>query len=173
MICVLSFASNAKTPKEIMHSYWGEFSEANFDKTYNYIHPSDLDELKSVILPIFLEAQDSKIEEVRDIVSVFFGKITQKKDREMMSRKDVYIGVHSIIFKARPELMSFLKKTKINITEVDQKNDQATLYYHLLINDMRQKGTDYEKLEKFNDKWFLLLKQRPITLKESLVKILK
>src|SRR5688572_33362333 len=95
-LSTVSFAADTKPIEDVFHRYWTAYVKKDFARAAADVLPSDLDDAKAALLPIFLEAQSRTDKETQDIVTTFFGR-TVGKARETVSPADVCAGLNRLI----------------------------------------------------------------------------
>src|SRR5438045_1176639 len=92
LLTSVSFAADNKPIEDTFNRYWSAYSKRDFATAAADVLPSDLDNAKTVLLPVFLGAQTHKSKEVQEIVTAFFGK-TVGKAREALPPVEVFAGL--------------------------------------------------------------------------------
>ena len=65
----------------LMENYWGAYARSDFEAAAAYLDPRDLAALRSGILPLFLQAAESKNVNVVPLVKAFFGSHPRRQAR--------------------------------------------------------------------------------------------
>jgi len=65
--------------KDKMIQYWNSFTSADFEKTAQLIHPSDLEGMKEHLVPVFAQAAKSNNGEIAQLAKLFFGDTSGSK----------------------------------------------------------------------------------------------
>src|SRR5688572_19731309 len=60
IINTASFAADTKPIEEVFQRYWSAYAKKDFVKAAADVLPSDLEDAKTALLPVFLQAQTSK-----------------------------------------------------------------------------------------------------------------
>jgi hypothetical protein len=155
----VSFAANTKPIEEVFQRYWSAYSKKDFVKASADMLPSDLEEAKKALLPVFLEAQGNKDKEVQEMVVAFFGR-TVGKSRETMSPQEVFAGMNRLVTAASPELFEALKEASVSIIFVRMVDDDNA-EVHFQITTRGQSDTDVEALKKKDGRWWMRVNEQP------------
>ena len=59
-VTAISFAADTKPIEDVFERYWQAYARKDFAKAAADVLPSDLDDTKAAILPLFLSAQTHK-----------------------------------------------------------------------------------------------------------------
>ncbi|MSU49205.1 MAG: hypothetical protein EXS37_09005 [Opitutus sp.] len=155
----ISHAANTKPIEDVFQRYWGAYSRKDLAKAATDILPSDLEELKTAVLPVFVSAQSSKNKEAQEILSIFFGR-TAGKARESLSGVDVYSGLNRLVMAGDPQMFDVLKDASISIIFVRTPSpDEAEIHFQVTLKG--QADTDVEGLINKNGRWWIRLKDQP------------
>lgn len=158
-VATASFAADTKPIEDVFQSYWSAYARKDFAKAAAEVLPSDLEETKAVILPLFLSAQTHKSKEVQDIVTAFFGRAVGKS-REGMTAVDVYAGLNRVIMAGSAEFFEVLKDAKTTVIFVrTPEPEQAEVHFQVTIRG--ESDTDSETLTKKNGRWWVRVKDDP------------
>ena len=86
-------AAQAQQPEvtALMENYWRAYSRSDFEAAAAYLDPRDVESLRNGILPLFLQAADSKNVNVVPLVKEFFADTPVDK-REDMTGPQVFAG---------------------------------------------------------------------------------
>ena len=155
----VSFAANTKPIEEVFQRYWSAYSKKDFVKASADMLPSDLEEAKKALLPVFLEAQGNKDKEVQEMVVAFFGR-TVGKSRETMSPQEVFAGMNRLVTAASPDLFEALKEASVSIIFVRMVDDDNA-EVHFQITARGQSDTDVEALKKKDGRWWMRVNEQP------------
>lgn len=164
LIAALAFsavasAADTKPIEEVFLRYWGAFAKKDLAKAAAEVLPSDLEDTRAALLPVFLGAQAHKEKEVQEMLSVFFGR-TVGKARESMSAVEVYAGVNRIVMAGNPQFFEQLKEASISIIFVrTPKPEEAEIHYQVTIRGASD--TDADGLIKKNGRWWIRVKEDP------------
>lgn len=169
-LSVCSFAADTKAVEETFNRYWSSFSKRDFSKAAADVLPSDLDDAKAALLPVFLEAQAHKSKEVQALVNDFFGR-TVGKARETMSPVDVFAGLNRIATANNPNLFEVLKEASTSIIFVrTPKADEAEVHFQIMHRGASD--IDMEVLSLKSGRWWVRLSDDPKAMAEELKKML-
>lgn len=151
-------ADNAPIEAQFL-KYWDAYAKKDFVKAGAEILPSDLDELKAEILPVFISAQSHPKKQAQDIVNLFFGKAVGKA-RESMSPSDVFAGFCRVITANNPDFFELLKEAKTTIVFVrTPDNDNAEVHFQITFRG--ESDMDAERLIKKNGRWWMRITEEP------------
>jgi hypothetical protein len=153
---VSSFAASAQPVEEVFNRYWAAYVAKDFAKAATEMLPSDLQETKDAVLPVFLAAQSSKDKQAQEILGVFFGR-TVGKAREAMTPADVYAGLMRITMTNDPQMFDMLKDAALSIIFVRTPSpDEAEVHFQVTIRGASDQ--DAEALVKKNGRWWVRMK---------------
>jgi hypothetical protein len=156
---VAAFAANTQPIEDVFQRYWSAYSKKDFVKAAADVLPSDLEEAKAALLPVFLQAQSHKDKEVQEMVTTFFGRIVGKS-RETLSTQDVYAGLNRLITAGNAEFFEVLKDAALSIIFVRRPDDDnAEVHFQVTIRG--QSDTDAETLTKKNNRWWVRINEDP------------
>jgi len=152
-------AADTKPIEEVFLRYWGAFAKKDLAKAAADVLPSDLEETKAAILPVFLGAQAHKDKEVQEMLSLFFGR-TVGRAREAMTPVEVYAGINRIVMAGNPPFFDVLKDASLSIIFVrTPKPEEAEVHYQVTIRGASD--TDADELVKKNGRWWIRVKEDP------------
>ena len=155
----VSFAADTKPIEEVFHRYWTAYVKKDFARASADVLPSDLEDAKTALLPVFLEAQSRTDKETQEIVTTFFGR-TVGKARESLSPSDVFAGLNRLITAGNPQFFDVLKDAKLEIIFV-RRPDDDNAEIHFQVTVQGQSDTDSEALTKKNGRWWLRINEDP------------
>ncbi|MGH7956789.1 MAG: hypothetical protein ACREH8_07230, partial [Opitutaceae bacterium] len=121
--------------------------------------PGDLDDAKSALPPVFLEAQSRTEKETQDMATTFFGR-TVGKARETVSPQEVFAGLNRLITAGNPQFFEVLKDASLSIIFV-RRPDDDNAEVHFQVTVQGQSDTDSESLTKKNGRWWLRINEDP------------
>lgn len=151
-------ADNAPIEAQFL-KYWDAYAKKDFVKAASEILPSDLDDAKTEILPVFLAAQAHPKKQVQEIVNLFFGKAVGKA-REAMSPTDVFAGLNRVITANNPDFFEMLKEARTTIVFVRAPdNDNAEVHFQVTVRGASD--MDAERLTKKNGRWWMRSSEDP------------
>jgi hypothetical protein len=155
----ISFAANTKPIEDVFQRYWSAYAKKDFVKAAADVLPSDLEEAKTALLPIFLQAQGHKDKEVQEMVATFFGR-TVGKGRENLTPQDVFAGLNRLITAGNAEFFDMLKDAALSIIFVRAPDDDnAEVHFQVTIKG--QSDTDAESLTKKDGRWWVRINENP------------
>jgi hypothetical protein len=155
----VSFAADTKPIEEVFQRYWSAYAKKDVAKAAADVLPSDLEDTKAALLPVFLAAQSHKDKEVQEMLSVFFGR-TVGKARESMTAPEVYAGINRIVMAGNPPFFDALKDASISIIFVrTPAPEEAEIHYQVTLRG--ESDTDADKLIKKNGRWWVRVKEDP------------
>lgn len=156
---VVAFAANTKPIEDVFQRYWSAYAKKDFVKAAADVLPSDLEDAKAALLPVFIQAQGHRDKEVQEMVTAFFGR-TVGKSRETLSPTDVYAGLNRLITAGNAEFFEVLKEAALSIIFVrTPDDDNAEVHFQVTIRG--QSDTDAETLTKKNGRWWVRINEDP------------
>lgn len=159
IVTAASFAAGTKPVEDVFHRYWSAYSKKDFAKAAADVLPTDLDEAKKELLPLFIQAQSSQEKQIQDMVTAFFGR-TVGKARESVTPAEVFAGLNRVITMGNPELFDVLKDANLSIIFVRTPDaDNAEVHYQIMLRG--QSDMDAERLTKKDGRWWLRLNEDP------------
>jgi len=161
LVILQSFASAADEDdvSKRMQDYWSAYSRAEFSMAASFVIPSDLNEMKAELLPVFLTLSKSTDPELQPIAAIFFSGIPVESYLEM-SPLQVFIGLNRFIFTANPQLVSAVGQSTIEVTDVSwSTSGEATVSYRMIIQNTPV--SDFERFKKHKGQWYMRLKEAP------------
>jgi hypothetical protein len=165
-----SFAADTATAEEVFQRYWRACANKEAAKAAADILPSDLDDLKSAILPVLLATQAPKDKGAQEFSAAFFNKIVGSA-RAAMSSPEVFAGFQRIVAASNPELSEVLKAATLSVIFVrTTAPDESEVHYQVTIRG--ESEVDAERLVKKNGRWWVRLKEDPKQLAEQFKQIL-
>ncbi len=158
-VSAVSFAADTQAVEETFHRYWASFVKKDFPKATADLLPSDLDDLKAAVLPVFVGAQGHKVKEVQEMVNAFFGR-TVGKARETISSQEVFAGLNRVLLLGNPQLFDMLRDASTSIIFVRTPDaDNAEIHFQLMLKG--QAEIEVESLIKKNGRWWMRVKEDP------------
>lgn len=155
----VSAASSTQPIEDTFQRYWAAFVKKDFAKVTTEILPSDLEDLKKAVLPIFVGAQGHKVKEAQELVVAFFGR-TVGKSRETMSAQEVFAGLNRVLMTGNPQLFDMLSQAKTTIVFVRTPDvDNAEIHFQLVLQG--EGDMEVETLTKKDGRWWMRLKEDP------------
>lgn len=137
----------------LMENYWGAYARSDFEAAAAYLDPRDLAALRNGILPLFLQAAESKNVNVVPLVKVFFGSIPVDK-REDMNGPQVFAGMNRMMRDVMPGVYEALRKSSIQVTKVTIEADgTAVVEYTIRLPD--EDAADSERANLHEGRWYL------------------
>ena len=170
MLSAASYAADTKPVEEVFERYWSAYSKKNLAKAADDILPTDLENLKKEILPVFLANQAPKDKEALEMVSLFFERRVGSA-RQNMSPIDVYAGLNRIVMAGNPQMFELLKDAMVSVIFVrTPAPDEAEIHFQVTVRG--ESDTDAETLAKKNGRWWIRLKDDPKDTAEQFKQIL-
>lgn len=151
-------AAGAQQPEvtALMENYWRAYSRSDFEAAAAYLDPRDVGSLRSGILPLFLQAADSKNVNVVPLVKVFFGNIPVEQ-REDMTGPQVFAGMNRMMRDVMPAVYEALRTSSIQVTKVTFDADgMAVVEYTIRLPE--GDATDSERANLHEGRWYLRTK---------------
>ncbi len=158
-LSAVAFGADTKPVEEVFQRYWGAFAKKDLVKAAAEVLPSDLEETRAALLPVFLGAQSHKDKEVQEMLSLFFGR-TVGKARESMTAVEVYAGINRIVMAGNPQFFESLKDASVSIIFVrTPAAEEAEIHYQVTLRGASD--TDADGLVKKNGRWWIRVKEDP------------
>ena len=155
----VALAADTKPVEEVFTRYWGAYSKKDFAKAATDVLPADLDDAKTALLPVFLEAQTHKDKDVQDVVNAFFGR-TVGKARESLAPAEVFAGLNRVITANNPDFFEVLKDAKLSIIFIRAvDDDNAEVHFQVTVRG--ESDTDSESLTRKNGRWWVRINEDP------------
>lgn len=152
-------AANAQSAEEVFQRYWSAFSKKDFAKAAAEVLPSDLEDAKKELLPVFLSAQTHKDKQIQEMVGAFFGRIVGKS-RETMSPVEIYAGLNRVVTAGNPEMFETLKEAALTIVFVRTMDaDNVEIHYQLMLRG--ESDMDIDALTRKNGRWWVRISEDP------------
>lgn len=159
IVSAAAYAANTKPIEDVFQRYWGAYARKDLAKAAADILPSDLDELKAAVLPVFLSAQSVKNKEAVEFVNLFFGR-TVGSARANMSPVDVYAALNRLAMASDPQMFDALKDASVSIIFVRTPTaNEAEIHFQVTLKGASD--TDAEKLVNKNGRWWVRVKDDP------------
>jgi hypothetical protein len=158
-LCLTTYAADTKPIEDVFQRYWGAYAKKDFVQAAADVLPSDLEDLKTALLPVFLEAQGNQDKQVQDVVTAFFGR-TVGKARESLSAQDLFAGLNRLITAGNPEFFELLKDASLSIIFV-RTPDAENAEVHFQVTVRGQSDTDAEALTAKNGRWWVRVNEDP------------
>jgi len=158
VVLVAAGAARASQPEvtALMENYWHAYSRSNFEAAAAYLDPRDLDALKDGLLPMFLEAAESKNANVIPLVKAFFTGIPDG-EREDMTGPQVFAGMNRMMRDVMPAPYQALRQTRIQVTKVTfGEGDTAVVEY--IVQLPEGDAADAERANLHEGRWYLRTK---------------
>lgn len=140
----------------LMENYWGAYARSDFEAAAAYLDPRDLAALRSGILPLFLQAAESKNVNVIPLVKAFFGSIPVDK-REDMTGPQVFAGMNRMMRDVMPGVYEALRQARIRVTKVTVETD-GTAVVEYTIRLPEDDAADSEQANLHEGRWYLRTK---------------
>jgi hypothetical protein len=162
--CALVLSAAAADVDEIdiranFTNFWSRMSRQDFKGATAYIHPLDLAQLRTQLLPIFLKAGDIDNDDVRDVVDMFFDGIPKER-RARLSGPEVYVLLFKMVRKVEPKSLEAFAKFTPEILEIrrDAPN-QAKVLYKMTLEDEFEEDTS--EVARMNGRWYVRMAKSP------------
>ena len=158
VVLVAAGAARASQPEvtALMENYWHAYSRSNFAAAAAYIDPRDLGALQDGLLPMFLEASESKNANVIPLVKAFFTGIPAD-EREDMTGPQVFAGMNLMMRDVMPAPYEALRQSRIQVTKVTLGEDgTAVVEYTVRLPD--GDASDAERANLHEGRWYLRTK---------------
>jgi hypothetical protein len=158
ILLLAGIAAQAQHPEvtALMESYWRAYSRSDFEAAAAYLDPRDVESLRNGILPLFLQAADSKNVNVVPLVKVFFADTPVDK-REDMTGPQVFAGMNRMMRDVMPPVYEALRESSIHVTKVTLEADgMAVVDYTVRLPE--GDGTDSERANLHEGRWYLRTK---------------
>jgi hypothetical protein len=157
-VLVAAGAARASQPEvtALMENYWHAYSRSNFVAAAAYLDPRDLSALKDGLLPMFLEAAESKNANVIPLVKAFFSGIPPD-EREDMTAPQVFAGMNHMMRDVMPEPYEALRQTGIRVTKVTFGED-GTAIVEYVVSLPDGDAADAERANLHEGRWYLRTK---------------
>ena len=140
----------------LMENYWGAYARSDFEAAAAYLDPRDLEALRAGILPLFLQAADSKNVNVVPLVKVFFADVALD-ERKDMTGPQVFAGMNYMMRDVMPSVYEALRRASIRVTKVTvEANDAAVVEYTIRLPE--DDATDSERANLHQGRWYLRTK---------------
>lgn len=159
ILATLSFAADNKPIEDVFNRYWSAYSRKDFNAAAAEVLPADLENAKTVLLPIFIGAQSHKNKEALEIVNLFFGK-TVGTARANLPATEVFAGLNRIISGNNPEMFEAFKTASTSIVFVRRPNDDDA-EVHFQVSVRGAADMDAESLTRKNGRWWIRLNEDP------------
>lgn len=158
ILLIAAGAAHAQQPEvtALMENYWRAYSRSDFEAAAAYLDPRDVESLRSGILPLFLQAADSKNVNVVPLVKVFFGNVPAEK-RKDMTGPQVFAGMNRMMRDVMPAVYDALRTASIKVTKVSIGAD-GTAVVEYTIRLPEGDGTDSERANLHEGQWYLRTK---------------
>ena len=140
----------------LMENYWRAYSRSDFEAAAAYLDPRDVGALRSGILPLFLQAADSKNVNVVPLVKVFFADTPVDK-REDMTGPQVFAGMNRMMRDVMPTVYEALRESAIQVTKVTPQAD-GTAVVEYTVRLPEGDATDSERANFHEGRWYLRTK---------------
>lgn len=150
---MLCRAADTKPVEEVFSRYWNALAKGDYARAAAEILPSDLEEAKAALLPVFVAAQTKQDAELQEMVKVFFGR-TVGKARETLPAAEVFAGLGRLMAAQDPELAEAMKQAKMEIIIARIAGEEAEVHYHLTLPGGAN-NVDVDALVRKNGRWWM------------------
>lgn len=157
--CVAASASSTQAVEEAFQRYWSAVAQKDFAKAAGDILPSDLEDLRKTVLPVFVAAQGHKSKEMQELINTFFGRAVGKA-RENLSAQEVFLGLNRILVQTNPLMFDLMKQAKTTIVFV-RTVDADNVEIHFQITVQAESEMEVEAFTRRNGRWWVRLKDEP------------
>lgn len=141
---------------QLMENYWRAYSRSDFEEAAGYLDPRDVASLRAGILPLFLQAADSKNVNVVPLVKEFFANVPVEK-RKDMTGPQVFAGMNRMMRDVMPAVYDALRKATIQVNKVTiESDDTAVVEYTVRIPE--GDSVDSERANLHEGRWYLRTK---------------
>ena len=157
VVLLAAGAAGASQPEvtALMEDYWRAYSRSDFAAASAYLDPRDLAALREGLLPMFLEAAESKNANVVPLVKAFFTGIPEG-EREDMTGPQVFAGMNHMMRDVMPAPYEALRQTTIRVTNVSFDGDSAIVEYVVRLPE--GEAADAERASLHEGRWYLRTK---------------
>ncbi len=157
VVLAVAGAAGASEPEvtALMEDYWRAYSRSDFAAASAYLDPRDLEALQEGLLPMFLEAAESKNANVVPLVKAFFTGIPQAKRKDMTGAQ-VFAGMNHMMRYVMPAPYEALRQTAIRVTNVTLDGDSALVEYVVRLPE--GEAADAERASLHEGRWYLRTK---------------
>lgn len=161
-VALLAAAAASASPSEVaalLQDYWGAYARSDFAAAATRLDPRDLEGLRSGVLPLFLQASESRNVNVVPLVQAFFRGVPPDA-REDMTGPQVFAGMNRMMRDVMPGAYAALAQTRIRVGKVTMADDgTATVEYTVLMPDAE--AADVERANRHEGRWYLRTKDSP------------
>jgi hypothetical protein len=162
-LCLLLAAGAARASQPevtaLMEDYWRAYSKSDFTAAAAYLDPRDLGALQAGVLPLFLEAAESKNVNVVPLVKAFFTGVPAGK-RKDMTGPQVFAGMNYMMRDVMPAAYDALGKTAIRVTKVELGADETAIVEYT-VNLPDGEATDTERANRHEGRLYRRTKDLP------------
>jgi len=141
----------------LMENYWRAYSRSDFEAAAAFLDPRDVNSLRAGILPLFLQAADSKNVNVVPLVKVFFDDVPVAK-RKDMTGPQVFAGMNRMMRDVMPTVYEALRKSSIQVTKVTVDADGMAVVEYTVRLPAEGDATDSERANLHEGRWYLRTK---------------
>jgi hypothetical protein len=143
----------------LMEDYWRAYARSDFVAAAEFLDPRDLAALKEGLLPLFLEAAESKNVNVQPLAKAFFTGTPARK-REGMTEAQVFAGTNYMMRVVVPHVYEQLHLSSIRVVKVTLPGDgTAAVEYVVRLPDAEVNDVDRANLHE--GRWYLRTKDTP------------
>lgn len=158
-LCATTSVASELVVKNTMNKYWSAFSASQLSEVSKLIYPTDLEEMKLYIVPVFEKATKSDIPEARQMAGIFFDK-SSPESWSSLSPEDVFVRFNRLLTVMSPQMFELIKDTRLTTIDVYFAGvTEATVYYSVEIGG--QQASDTERLTLHENTWYLRTKESP------------
>lgn len=146
-------------------NYWSCMARRDFKGAARYVHPLDLAGMRTAVLPVFLEANDSQNGSVQDAAELFFGDVPLER-RNYLSGPEVFVLLQKMVATAEPSVIRLFANTQPEVVEVQQDGNKAKIRYRLNVDGETAEAS--WDAGKFNGRWYVNMAESPKSAAEKL-----
>lgn len=143
----------------LMEDYWRAYARSDFVAAAQFLDPRDLAALKQGLLPLFLEAAESRNVNVQPLAKAFFTGTPPRK-RDEMTEAQVFAGTNFMMRVIVPHVYEQLHQSSIRVVKVTLPGDDtAVVEYVVRLPDAEV--TDVDRANRHEGRWYLRTKDTP------------
>jgi hypothetical protein len=132
---------------------------SDYRGAFAFVHPLDLAQLRTQVLPVFLQAGSSEDGEVQQVVGMFFDGIPEER-RSRLSGPEVFVQLQKMLKNAEPTVIELFAQAKLEILEIKRNAPtEATVRYQVTIKG--ESAEESQGVGRFNGRWYLHMAESP------------
>jgi hypothetical protein len=140
-------------------NFWSAMRTADYRGAAGFVHPLDLAQLRTLVLPVFVKGGSSQNGEIQTLVEMFFNAVPKER-RSQLSGPEVFIQMNKMVANAEPALAEAYKLFTPEILEIKRDAaNKASVRYKLTV-----KGESIEETQpvgRLNGRWYLHMADSP------------